>query len=302
MNDINKLRLLAQDATPGPWYVGSGIHEGRNIYSVVSVTDAEGFTYQPVVATAEDNDTKLWSENTSFIAAANPAAVSELLDRLEAAERERDWHADRCKDTMSECASLRAKIVEMEKQEPVAWADAFGEPFRQKSEIDGVASPLYALPSVQNVPDFADAYQGAMEEVAIWKKRALEAEDLNRNFLVEINGPMLMGEPVAQPSPSTEIVPSYLPPSGWLRVIDEALVVAHIGVANADDTYEEAGAKLDSLIGFHVVVATDPAVNGGWKLVPNVPEGFSREDLEAVADGLDGYEKNGQCRQRHRRG
>jgi len=24
---------------------------------------------------------------------------------------------------------------------------------------------------------------------------------------------------------------------------------------------------------------------------PNVPEGFSREDLEAVADGLDGYEK-----------
>lgn len=27
------------------------------------------------------------------------------------------------------------------------------------------------------------------------------------------------------------------------------------------------------------------------QLVPNVPEGFSREDLEAVADGLDGYEK-----------
>lgn len=25
--------------------------------------------------------------------------------------------------------------------------------------------------------------------------------------------------------------------------------------------------------------------------VPSVPEGFSREDLEAVADGLDGYEK-----------
>ena len=24
---------------------------------------------------------------------------------------------------------------------------------------------------------------------------------------------------------------------------------------------------------------------------PSVPEGFSREDLEAVADGLDGYEK-----------
>jgi len=57
-------------------------------------------------------------------------------------------------------------------------------------------------------------------------------------------------------------------PEGWLRAIDEALVVAHIGVANAGDTYEQAKAKLDNLIGLHVDVATDPAVNGGWKLVP----------------------------------
>ena len=87
----------------------------------------------------------------------------------------------------------------------------------------------------------------------------------------------------AQPAPSV--------PDGWIRAIDEALVVTHLGVANASDTYEQAKAKLDSLIGFHVDVAIEPAVNGGWKLVPNVPEGFSREDLEAVADGLDGYEK-----------
>ena len=52
-------------------------------------------------------------------------------------------------------------------------------------------------------------------------------------------------------------------PEGWLRAIDEALIVAHIGVANAGDTYEQAKAKLDNLIGFHVDVATDPAVNGG---------------------------------------
>ena len=75
-------------------------------------------------------------------------------DRLEAAEGERDWRADRCEDAMSECASLRAKIAAMEKQRPVAWADAFGEPFRNRCEIDGVASPLYALPGAQaqNVP------------------------------------------------------------------------------------------------------------------------------------------------------
>ena len=68
--------------------------------------------------------------------------------------------------------------------------------------------------------------------------------------------------PGAQPAPSV--------PEGWLRAVDEALVVAHIGVANADDTYEQARAKLDSLIGFHVDVATDPAVNGGYKLVPEL--------------------------------
>ena len=67
----------------------------------------------------------------------------------------------------------------------------------------------------------------------------------------------------AQPAPSI--------PDGWLRAIDEALVVAHIGVANESDTYEQAKAKLDNLIGFHVDVATDPAVNGGWKLVPIEP-------------------------------
>ena len=59
------------------------------------------------------------------------------------------------------------------------------------------------------VRDFSDAYQGAMEEVAIWKRRALEAEDLNRKFIAEINGPAYMGEP-AQPAPSL--------PEGWKLV------------------------------------------------------------------------------------
>ena len=69
--------------------------------------------------------------------------------------------------------------------------------------------PLPALPGAQPAPSFADAYQGAMEEVAIWKRRALEAEDLNRKFVAEINGPAYMGEP-AQPAPSV--------PEGWKLV------------------------------------------------------------------------------------
>jgi hypothetical protein len=45
------------------------------------------------------------------------------------------------------------------------------------------------------VADFSDAYRGAREDLAIWKKRALEAEELNRKFIADINGQTFMGEP-----------------------------------------------------------------------------------------------------------
>ena len=94
----------------------------------------------------------------------------------------------------------------------------------------------------------------------------------------------LPGLPGAQPPQSV--------PNGWLRAIDEALVVAHIGVANPDDTYEQAREKLDSLIGFHADVATDPAVNGGWKLVPIEPteemiNKVIHERIDALVSGKD---------------
>ena len=68
--------------TPGPWYVGSGTYEGRNIYSVASVTDDEGFTYQPIVASAEDDGIKCWDANARLIAAA-----PDLLEALQEAEK-----------------------------------------------------------------------------------------------------------------------------------------------------------------------------------------------------------------------
>lgn len=61
---------MSDEYTKGPWYVGSGTHEGRNIYSVASVTDDEGFTYQPIVASAEDDGIKCWDANARLIAAA----------------------------------------------------------------------------------------------------------------------------------------------------------------------------------------------------------------------------------------
>ena len=53
----------------------------------------------------------------------------------------------------------------------------------------------------QEQPASVDAYVGAREDAAIWKKRALEAEELNRKFIAEVNGPTYLGEPVKQEQP-----------------------------------------------------------------------------------------------------
>ena len=37
-------------------------------------------------------------------------AVVEMIERLEAAEKERDWNAERLEDAIEECTALRAKI------------------------------------------------------------------------------------------------------------------------------------------------------------------------------------------------
>ena len=154
----------------------------------------------------------------------NEDEVLDVLDHLEAAYKEiESWKgvtkqfsndADTLRTHLSfakdELNRLRAKVDAMEKQEPVAWWGRGPRDGRIELSVhkpapsvmrDFAVTPLYAIPGAQPTPSFADAYQGAMEEVAIWKKRALEAEDLNRKFVAEINGPTYMGEP-AQPAPS----------------------------------------------------------------------------------------------------
>lgn len=113
--DINKLRRLAQAATPGPWYA-----TGKLTRYVEARID--GGLIQEVAAcgpTKADGGYGPQQEaNARLIAAANPVAITELLDRIEAAEEERDWNAERLEDAIEECAALRAKIEAMERQEP----------------------------------------------------------------------------------------------------------------------------------------------------------------------------------------
>ena len=125
MTDTNELRRLAQAATP---HVGHAckyqdahwLREGH-----VDFENADLF-----IASERPQ------EDAAFYAAANPAAISELLDRLEAAEKERDElraevihikevefprKAQAVADGWrGKCERLEAKIAEMERQEPVA--------------------------------------------------------------------------------------------------------------------------------------------------------------------------------------
>ena len=116
--DINELRRLAQAATPGP--------DGVSL-----------------------NWLKLLQD---FQKEANPAAISEILDRLEAAEKERDWNVERLEEAIEELKALRAKIEAVEKQKPVG--QFIQHPSNGLWEQDGYgdnpdARPLYALPGVK---------------------------------------------------------------------------------------------------------------------------------------------------------
>ena len=234
MIDTKKLRRLAQAASH-PETKGRWIRRfcDRTVYDRMD----DGCRGTPIVSTDYSPPSLQEAAYLDFIAAANPATISELLDRLEAAERERDDIAEqlvrseasrqnlseahsvvtsRLSSLADENVTLRAKIAEMGQQEPVAWlhetrrdSDVVTDAVKHvwgKVAVGSMAAysiPLYALPGAQTqpAPSFADAYQGALAVAAIWKKRALEAEDLNRKFIAEINGPTHMGEP-AQPAPS----------------------------------------------------------------------------------------------------
>ena len=104
----NELRRLAQAATPGPW-VSHGRYIGtpRHMSYIGEVRDQCG----------NWSDTEKSRADAAFISAANPAAISELLDRFETAEKERDalraalqHEADCVEAAKAEIEALRAKI------------------------------------------------------------------------------------------------------------------------------------------------------------------------------------------------
>lgn len=167
MIDINELRRLAQAATPGPW-----INHGRqpNVaglpHSAVAAKTLLARVYSEAYGDVEQE-----TANASFIAAANPATISELLDRLEAVEKERDA-ARKITDSLALALNtsnhkryaLRTKIEAMEKQEPVATVRI--NAINGNPSVDFIPghrylhhnSSLYALPGAQPTPSVPDGF------------------------------------------------------------------------------------------------------------------------------------------------
>ena len=125
--DLNELRRLAQAATPGVGHAckyqdAHWLREGH-----VDFENADLF-----IASERPQ------EDAEFYAAANPAVINELLDRLEAAEKDialKERIIDSLGATLNAVASerdtLRARIEAMERQEPF---DADSDVFRSAFE------------------------------------------------------------------------------------------------------------------------------------------------------------------------
>lgn len=176
--------------------------------------------------------------------------MTDIVDRLN--DSLSAGYSELRKEAAAEITRLRARIEAMERQEPVARMD---ESVRKawarfsNAIVSGDDAPY---------PGMSEAFERHFSQSFTDREWRTESATWAAAWKAAKRH-----EAQAQPAPSV--------PEGWLRAVDEALVVAHIGVANESDAYEEAKAKLDSLIGFHIDVATDPAVNGGYKLMPIEP-------------------------------
>lgn len=110
--NTQKLKELARRATGGIW--NAFINEKTNTFSIHTPDDARcGNIVDWMGFDGVDCSKKQKAHNARFIAASNPAAVIDLIEGLEAAERERN--------------ELRAEIARRDAAagEPVAWRYAF---------------------------------------------------------------------------------------------------------------------------------------------------------------------------------
>lgn len=141
-----------------------------------------------------------------------------------------------------------------------------------RAEIDNlVMRAEHHVPASPEVQAAVDAAVGAGAEPLTWVDLQKEADGIVRSKSLWKR--FIDGTPLANDIACwmADFAQQYAAPArvpNWIRAIDEELVSTFIGVANVSDTYKVAKKKLGELIDWHVQVAIDPAVNGGYVLVP----------------------------------
>ena len=164
MIDINGLRRLAQAVSGWSNCNQAWLDQSEDVQAaVVGHIDEDGNTYP--VATIDCD--RYYAAHQSlplakFYAAANPAAISELIDRLEAAEKElaelrssMKFRTSLIGRTEAERDALRAKIAAMEKQEPAGYGVRYVEPATGEEDWDSIW--MHRVFAEDHIKDFTQA-------------------------------------------------------------------------------------------------------------------------------------------------
>ncbi|EIW3887959.1 DUF551 domain-containing protein [Klebsiella pneumoniae] len=118
-------------------------------------------------------------------------------------------------------ALARMALAAMDSEPVIVVGDDGGDALSYRRLIQSFEPGTKLYRHAQPLPvvngEYGDAYQGAREDLAIWKRRALEAEEsvrrleqINDHLVKEAQGESRMGEPViAQPAP---VVPEEATP------------------------------------------------------------------------------------------
>ena len=89
--------------------------------------------------------------------------LSELIDRLESAEKERDWNAERLEEAVEELKALRAKIEAMERQEPAGYGVLYVEAANGEEDWDSLWK--HRAFAEDHVKDFVQTYSDLGESI-----------------------------------------------------------------------------------------------------------------------------------------
>lgn len=169
--DIERLESLAKAATPGPWshdgsYVCPARIEGGTTY--VETWSSVADCYQP--------------ENTKFIAAANPAAVLELIDRN---KRLKAGAADTW-----EIAQSRARIIDQLKAENAGLKTGYEAYERVNAELRAECEKL------RNSSSCVDDLSALVRQLVQHLRKAAPDNDLAGKALDYLKRKGLQGSPL----------------------------------------------------------------------------------------------------------